>query len=407
MKKILAITASLAVAIFLAAQSAHAFDAPGDIEIHGFLSQGFIQTSKHNNFPVTNSSKGSFNFNDFGINFSKEISPELHVGMQLAAFDRGGYGKDKVTIDWAYGDYRYKDWLGFRAGKTKIPLGLYNEARDNDALRTSIFLPQQGYHDYERDSLVAILGGGVYGSIPMAVAGTLNYQLNVGSVPAVSDGGYAMMLSSMISPVDTTMGIDSISSDISIAHSLEWRTPVAGLRTVFTGLHTSQNGTASGSNAKGNVIADWKYDSLHRYIFGLEYMFHDLTLAAEYELDDYTMRAYNYSDGSAPFNSKQAPESWFVMANYRFNDWFELGSFFHHVNADRHHRDGSSYAQYGYTDSYFMKWNDAALTLRFDPISNTVIKLEGHKINGAYEMIDFQNARKDWYLFAAKVTFSF
>lgn len=70
------------------------------------------------------------------------------MGMQLFAFDRGNYGRDKVTIDWAYGDYRVNDWLGFRAGKVKIPLGLYNEARDNDALRTFIFLPQQAYFDW-------------------------------------------------------------------------------------------------------------------------------------------------------------------------------------------------------------------------------------------------------------------
>ena len=55
-----------------------------------------------------------------------------------------------------------------------------------------------------------------------------------------------------------------------------------------------------------------------------------------------------------------------------------------------------------------MKWKDAALTLRFDPLPNTVVKLEGHKIKGAFEVIqDFQNAKEDWYLFATKVSFNF
>src|ERR1035437_303325 len=181
MKKLLIIMFIFAAGITAFSTAADAMEA-GGVEIHGFVSQGFIKTSKENNFPVSNSGQGSFNFNDFGINFSKEITPDLHVGMQLSAFDRGNYGRDKITIDWAYGDYRYRDWLGFRAGKVKIPLGLYNEARDNDALRTFIFLPQQAYYDYERDSLVAILGGAVYGSVPLGEAGTLNYQVEVGAL---------------------------------------------------------------------------------------------------------------------------------------------------------------------------------------------------------------------------------
>ena len=144
MKKIFAIAIALVTATTAYASSARAAELLDGIQIHGFLSQGYAKSTKQNNFPVTNSGQGSFNFNDFGINFSKEITPDLHVGMQLSAFDRGDYGQDKVTIDWAFGDYRYKDWLGIRAGKIKIPQGLYNETRDNDALRTFIFLPPAG-----------------------------------------------------------------------------------------------------------------------------------------------------------------------------------------------------------------------------------------------------------------------
>src|ERR1035437_3337463 len=158
------VTVGAVVAAFCTglAMPAWGIDAAG-IEIHGFLSQGYIKTTKENNFPVTNSGQGSFNFNDFGINFSKELTPDLHVGLQLFAFDRGTYGRDAITVDLAFGDYRFKDWLGFRAGKVKIPLGLYNEARDNDALRTFIFLPQNEYYEYERDSIMAMIGGSLYG----------------------------------------------------------------------------------------------------------------------------------------------------------------------------------------------------------------------------------------------------
>jgi hypothetical protein len=376
------------------------------VDIHGFASQGFIQTTKENNFPVSNSGQGSFNFNDFGINFSKELTPDLHVGLQLFAFDRGNYGKDNLTLDWAYGDYRFRDWLGFRAGKVKIPLGLYNEARDNDALRTFIFLPQQAYFDYERDSLVAILGGAIYGSIPLDQAGTLNYQVEIGAVPAVSDGGFAKEIGGMIGDLQIT----EINSKTSVAHSLEWRTPVPGLRTLFTGLHTTLSGKANvdtAINGDGGT-ASWKYDSLHRYMFSLEYSYKDLVLSGEYELDDYTLRA-NYSNGiTAPFNSKQATDSWVIMATYRFNDWFEMGGFYHEVYADRNHRDGSTFTNFNLYRPENMWWKDTALTLRFDPTPNTVLKLEGHYVNGNYEIIEnIGGAKKDWFIFATKATFNF
>jgi hypothetical protein len=401
------ICAVIAAGITSTAVSSWAIEAEG-IEIHGFLSQGYIKTTKENNFPVSNSGKGSFNFNDIGINFSKEVTPDLHVGMQLFAFDRGNYGRDKITIDWAYGDYRFRDWLGFRAGKVKIPLGLYNEARDNDALRTFIFLPQQAYFDYERDSLVAILGGAVYGSVPLGAAGTINYQVEIGAVPAIADGGFAKEIGGMIGDLDIT----DISSKTSIAHSLEWRTPVPGLRTLFTGLHTTLSGTANVNpefNKDGlGGTATWEYDSLHRYMFSLEYTYKDLVLSGEYELDDYTLRA-NYSNGTTiPFNSRQATDSWCLMATYRFNDWFELGGFYHEVYADRHHRDGSTFETFNLYKPQNMWWKDTALTLRFDPIPNTVLKVEGHYVNGNYEIIENIGGAKDnWFLFATKATFSF
>ena len=407
MKRLLAIVLAITAWFTVVSADVFAYEA-GGVEIHGFVSQGYIKTTSTNNFPVSNSGQGSFNFNDFGINFAKELTPDLHVGIQFFAFDRGNYGMDKIIVDWAFGDYRFKDWLGFRAGKVKIPLGLYNEARDNDALRTFIFLPQQAYYDYERDSLVAIEGVAVYGSIPMHSAGTLNYQVEVGAVPAVPDGGFAKEIGGMIGDLDIT----EISSKTSVAHSLEWRTPVSGLRALITGLHTTLYGKANvdpALNSDGiDGTAEWRYDSLHRYMFSTEYTYKDLVLSAEYELDDYTLEA-TYSNGvTPPFHSKQATDSWCVMATYRFNDWFEMGSFYHEVYADRHHRDGSTFAQFNLYRPDNMWWKDTALTLRFDPIPHTVVKVEGHYINGTYEIIEnFINAKKDWFMFATKVTFNF
>ena len=119
----------------------------GDVDIHGFVSQGYLQ-SDENNFIMAQTKEGTFEFNELGINFTTMLLPHLRAGVQLFAKDLGVIGNDQVEIDWAYGDYRWKDWAGIRVGILKIPHGLYSETRDIDALRTCILLPQSVYSNW-------------------------------------------------------------------------------------------------------------------------------------------------------------------------------------------------------------------------------------------------------------------
>src|SRR5229473_3281975 len=57
---------------------------PGEpIEVHGFASQGFIKTTDNNY--LAQSKRGSFEFTEVGINFTKELTDKLRVGIQLFA----------------------------------------------------------------------------------------------------------------------------------------------------------------------------------------------------------------------------------------------------------------------------------------------------------------------------------
>ena len=58
--------------------------------------------------------------------------------MQLLGRKFGSERDPSVVVDWAYGDYRWRDQLGLRAGRIKLPYGLYNQERDVDMLRTSV-----------------------------------------------------------------------------------------------------------------------------------------------------------------------------------------------------------------------------------------------------------------------------
>ena len=90
-----------------------------DVDIHGFLAQGYLKTDK-NNF-LADTEDGTFEFNEMGINFVTGVTDRLRIGIQFFARDIGDLGNDEIVLDWGYGDYLWREWLGFRAGLIKIP----------------------------------------------------------------------------------------------------------------------------------------------------------------------------------------------------------------------------------------------------------------------------------------------
>jgi hypothetical protein len=237
----------------------------------------------------------------------------------------------------------------------------------------------------------------------------VNYQLQVGTTPIPVDGGSAINYSAYITTADVPLTVSDITSGTTVVHHLEWNTPVEGLRTTFSGLHTSFKGTATGDLADSTrVNADWKFDALHRYTFGLEYTYNNLILAGEYQLEDHTVMANYNNPAQQNFDSKQEMDSWYISATYRFTDWFELGGYYSEIYADRKHRDGSTFAEFGLSAPWQTWQKEKVLTLRFDPLPNLVFKVEGHLIDGIWNMSESTDAsKKDWYLFATKATVSF
>ena len=65
----------------------------------------------------------------------------IRVGLQVYGRNLGDMGDYEPTLDWAFVDYRFQDWLGARAGRLKLAHAFYNEYRDYDMLRTPIILP--------------------------------------------------------------------------------------------------------------------------------------------------------------------------------------------------------------------------------------------------------------------------
>src|SRR6266545_4393555 len=115
-----------------------------DVQVHSFAQQGFAY-SDNNNFLTMKTSDGTFAITDGGVNVSTSITDKFRVGAQVYVRNIGELGKYHPQLDWAYGDYKFKDWFGIRAGKVKTAMGLLNDTQDMEFLQTWAMLPQSVY----------------------------------------------------------------------------------------------------------------------------------------------------------------------------------------------------------------------------------------------------------------------
>lgn len=145
---------------------AAAAELPEGMQIHGFLSQGFVSTT-HNNFFGPSQNGVSADFNELGVNASYRPDPDLQFSAQLLSRHAGGTDHGKVRVDYGFVDYTVAAgetgrW-GVLAGKIKIPLGFYNATRDVAFTRPSILLPQSIYFDRARNFALSAPGASFYG----------------------------------------------------------------------------------------------------------------------------------------------------------------------------------------------------------------------------------------------------
>jgi hypothetical protein len=211
--------------ILLGAAVASAQDPGGvmeKIQIHGVLSQGMMFSSANT---TTKSSDGTLRWTEGAINFGTAISDQLHVGMQLRSHSVGVIGKQKVEIDWAFGDYKLNSYFGFRAGKVKTPAGLYNDMQDIDTLHSWALLPQSIYPADNRSFNLAHIGGVAYGGIGLKRGGSLSYQAYAGSRTLDPEGGFGLLLNQ--API--YIAINDLSGPVYVV-DLRWNTPFKGLR---------------------------------------------------------------------------------------------------------------------------------------------------------------------------------
>ncbi|MFT4531801.1 MAG: hypothetical protein ACI81F_002622 [Thalassolituus oleivorans] len=140
--------AGIAGVLTLAASTVYAIDAQG-VRVHGFFSQA-ATVSKNVNVRG-DSTHGSFDFTEIGINISAPIMSNLRAAGQVVSVKTGADKSSEPEIDFLLMDWTFIDSGtsngGLRLGKVRLPNGLHYPARDVAAVRPGIFMPQSVYLD--------------------------------------------------------------------------------------------------------------------------------------------------------------------------------------------------------------------------------------------------------------------
>ncbi len=364
-------------------------DSLASVEVHAFASQGFILTNNNNSYLAADTTHGSFQFSELGVNLTKSLTDRFRVGLQLFAQDLGPTGNYNIKADWFYLDYRFNNWVGVRAGRVKIPFGLYNDSADIDSARVAVLLPQSVYPEENRNYLLAQTGGEVYGYANMHAAGALDYRAYGGTI-------FLDTTSTTPSPLQ----IQSFNVPYVVGGRLLWETPLEGLRVGASvqalRLDATIAPTAESPTARP-VAANVQIPAVLA-VGSAEYVAGDLLLAAEYS------RWYiseNSSNAAIfPASPTVTSERAYAMATYRASRWLQPGVYYSVMFPDVDQRSGRANVQH-----------DVSTTLRFDLNAFWLVKAEAHYMIGTAGLDPTLNGgtplsalQQSWGVFLLKTT---
>ncbi len=407
----------------------HAIDA-GGIDIHGSISVTASYSDTYNYLGDTRKAI-DLNLVDVVLNGSHRFDNGLRVGAQLYGYTIGDFSD--ITLDWANLDYSFNEYFGLRLGRNKIPLGLYNDSQDLDAIRTFASLPYPVYPKPYRAVTASMDGLSLYGHIGLGKSGSLDYQLYGGWKESI-DGD-----NPFIGGINNLARYDECEfKDGTFGGSLFWNTPLEGLRVGYSYLETPKivlTGTLSTKDLmRGSYLAlatmvdtgfgagTWDHSGLFAGtlvtsrtrvqidVISAEYTRDKWVFAAEYKRRDETDGEI-YTPAIAaiglPASNRFANhlEQYYAMVTYQATDRLGLGVYYAHENTMR---KGST----GPRDP-LTRTKDWAAAVSYAVTDNWIVKLEGHLLDGRSLVFSagddnrHSGTDKTWAYLVAKTTFSF
>jgi hypothetical protein len=315
-----------------------------------------------------NTSRGTAQMTDGGLNLTWASHDKLRIGAQV--YDRyiGDLGKGRVSLDWALVDYRFRDWLGFRVGRVKTPLGLFTDSQDQEFSYTWALLPQGIYPLDLRGTQSSHTGGDLYGSIPLGRTGYVSYQMYAGTVPSDYRMGLVYGLE------DEGFGGLTYSTRTT-GYDLRWTTPVTGLMAGVSQIFSQQD--YNGALAAGPFVIEASaktYLSRQTALY-LEFVRGRWRFDGEYREVKSLTRIF--APPPAPGRTGLNSPTWFAAGSYRLSKLVEIGAY--RCQYKLQVLFGPVVNQTGSGANHI---DDTVVALRLDPAPYWNIKVEGHFIDG-------------------------
>lgn len=403
-------------------QVASAVSLGDSAEIHGFINQGFINTSANPYLGDTLS--GSSDYREIGLNGFWEISDKVRIAGQVLSREAGDAYDGEVGVDFLLLDYHaYADEsldFGVRVGRFKTQYGIYNATRDVSNSHPGIFVPASIYFESFRDVMLSADGVNLYGGYNNDW-GSFNLDVYSGKRSLDTSTFEQFMFNRDINGSFDSVSLKGLKlsyrplglHDLNLAFSVI--NPEFELKDSqgYQGMSLYQAATDLAMNPQHfiNYLTDIEIDSLLT-LYSAQYGLNDWLFTAEYMRIDSTLSeltVLHQPQPSEDFTSEGGylQAEWFVTQS--FSSFWRYEEFYFDVND----RDGlvrqgrgisanahSNYAK-GHTLGFRWHFGDSfALSAQYS-------RNKGSAWLPAYDGLDSAALEEDWDMTAVQFSFYF
>jgi len=378
---------------------AQAVELADDIQLHGFLTQGYFLTSNNRLFGSSDKG-GSFNYTEAGLAGSWQLDPDLRLAAQVL-FRRAGEGHENdIELDFGLLDYtllsavNYR--LGTRLGRIKLPFGLYNETRDVLFTRPTILLPQSIYADATRDLALSADGGLVYGEYRLET-GNLSFEVGMG-IPRGSSLDIELAILGFDFPGNTFSGLSYVGR---LGYDLDDGKYRIAITSAWVDTRYDPELFPPEDLRAGK-------DIFTPTIFSAQYNLEKLNLTAEYAIRPIKDKGFGEE-----FDKDIVGESYYLQAEYRFNENWQAILRYDVFYNDRNDKSGKKFEAKTLYPAHTQFAKDWTFGLRYYVNPSFLVAAEYHYINGTIWIAPLQDnpnpfdLEQRWHLFALATSIRF
>ncbi len=366
-------------------------------QIHGFLTQGYVNTTANSFFG--DSEDGSFEFRELGVNSSYRFNPQLMVSAQLLSRTAGEMYDGSLNLDYAQVDYTPYSGeagrMGAILGRFKNPFGFYNDTRDVASTRPSIFVPQVIYWDRVRNMVLSNDGGMFYADLHSDLH-SLYFKLFAGKTPIDENVEKAYLI--------TAFEPDLTQSGLTKGGRLlyEWDGGVFRLALSGATLDLSGNMVGPFGPLEGTIDIDY-------WIASAQYNRGPWSLTAEYMNEPIDYQGFN--DLMDVGNT--TVDGYYLQGNYRFSADWELLARYEEAHFDKNDKDGTATSQNilgTHPYNHFTKmWTVGVL---WEPTDSLMLRAEYSRVDGTIFLSNMENpnlleTERNWNMLTLLVSYSF